>query len=111
MVEFHLQKQKMYVFFSMAEMSIGRNVRDRNVRGRNVLAETSVAEMSVAEMSEHQITISTISVKQWVGLVRLHIVIWKISFRCNISTQISSNETRLTIFKQPHYTLHTVYRS
>ena len=40
--------------FSMAEMSIDRNVRGRNVRGRNVLADTSVSEMSVAEMYEHQ---------------------------------------------------------
>ena len=39
--------------FSMAEMSIGRNVR-----GRNVLAETSVAEMSEAEMSEHRYKLS-----------------------------------------------------
>ena len=36
------------MYYSMAEMSVGRNVRGRNgnVRGRNVLAETSVAEMS-----------------------------------------------------------------
>ena len=43
------------MYYSMAEMSVGRIVRGRNVRGRNVLAETSVAEMSVAEMSEHRL--------------------------------------------------------